>query len=104
MQAFPQGKHPRHLELENDALYYVMDNNVYTMSLNDFQLSQTPLFDSTSDGVELLYGFKVHQGNIYIADAKDYVSNGEVFIYNLTGDLQQKHSVQIIPNSFYFNN
>ncbi len=101
---FPQGKHPGHLELDNETLFYVMDNNVYTISLSDFQLSQNPLFEPTSDGVELLYGFKVNQGNIYIADAKDYVSNGEVFIYNLTGDLQQKHTVQIIPNSFYFNN
>lgn len=101
---FPQGSHPGHLELENESLFYVMDNSVYSLSLSNFQLSQNPLFEPTSDGVELLYGFKVNQGNIYVSDAKDYVSNGEVFIYNFTGDLQQKHTVQIIPNSFYFNN
>lgn len=102
--SFLEGEHPTKLDLENDTLYYVMDTSIYTVNLNNFELSQNPLFEPTTDGVEILYGFEVNEGKIYIADAKDYVSNGEIFIYNLTGSLQQKHTVQIIPNSFYFNN
>ena len=85
-------------------LYYTLDNEVYTIDHNNFQLSETPSFSPPADGVEILYGFEVHEGAIYIADAKDYTSNGEAFIYNLNGDLQNQFSVQIIPNAFYFNN
>lgn len=102
--SFPQGKHPRFLEFENNNLYYAMDNAVYSIATSDSQLPQVPKFTPSSDGVEVLYGFAVHEGLIYIADAKDYTSNGEAFIYNRDGALQQRFSVQIIPNSFYFNN
>jgi len=101
---FEEGKHPSFLEFENNSLYFIMENAVYTINSNNFQLPQNPIFSPSEDGVEILYGFEVNNGNIYIADAKDYVSNGEVFIYNLTGELKEKFSVQIIPNSFYFNN
>ena len=101
---FSAGQHPSHLESENGTLYYTMDNAVYSLDSNGFQLPETPSFSTAADGVEILYGFEVHEGAIYIADAKDYVSNGEAFIYNLNGDLRNQFSVQIIPNAFYFNN
>ncbi|REE24524.1 hypothetical protein DFQ09_104296 [Winogradskyella pacifica] len=101
---FSTEQHPSHLEFENGTLYYTMDNAVYSLDSNGFQLPETPSFSTAADGVEILYGFEVHEGAIYIADAKDYVSNGEAFIYNLNGDLQNQFSVQIIPNAFYFNN
>lgn len=101
---FPEQKHPRFLGIDNNMLYYTLENAVYTTNTSNFELSQNPLFSPTGDGAELLYGFSINKGKIYIADAKDYVSNGAVFIYNLKGDFQNKFSVQIIPNSFYFNN
>lgn len=101
---FSSEQHPRFLEFENGALYYTLDNDVYTIDVNDFQLPQNPSFSPSADGVQILYAFEIHEGTIYIADAKDYVSNGEAFIYNLNGDLQNQFLVQIIPNAFYFNN
>lgn len=101
---FPEGKHPGFLDLENGSLYYVMETAVYSINLSNFQLSQNPSFSPSTDGVQILHGFEVNDGKIYIADAKDYVSNGEVFIYNIHGDFQQKFSAQIVPSSFYFNN
>ena len=101
---FPEAKHPRFLDIDANTLYYTLENAVYSTSISSFELPQNALFSPATDGVKLLYGFRINKGNIYIADAKDYVSKGEVFIYNLKGDLQNTFPVQIIPNSFYFNN
>ncbi|WP_458626287.1 YncE family protein [Winogradskyella sp. PC D3.3] len=101
---FQEEQHPNHLEFENGLLYYTIDDSVYMIDSNIFQLPESPIFSPEADGVEILYAFKVYEGTIYIADAKDYTSNGEVFIYNRYGDLQNQFSVQIIPNAFYFNN
>ena len=101
---FPQGEHPSSLEFENNALYFTNRSSVFTIDTNDFKLPQNALFDASADGVQILYGFDVNDNKIYIADAKDYVSNGEAFIYGINGQLQQRFRVQIIPNSFYFQN
>ena len=42
------------------------------------------------------------EGIIYVADAKDYVSSGEVFRYNPDGSFIDKFAVGIIPNGFVF--
>lgn len=101
---FPEKKHPRFLSIANNMLYYTLGTDVFTINTSNFELPENSLFSTSTNGLKLLYGFKVNKNNIYIADAKDYVSNGNVFIYSLTGDLQKTFSVQIIPNSFYFNN
>lgn len=101
---FPSEIHPSFLELDNNNLYYTIAGDVYAVSITNFQLPTTPIFQTSNNGLESLYGFKVNNGSIYIADAKDYSSNGEVFIYDSTGVLQQQFSVEIIPNSFYINN
>ena len=102
--AFNEGDHPSHLEMQDNALYYTMEKDVYKLNLSEFSLPNTPVFSTTASGVQILYGFKIENEKIYVADAKDYASNGEVLIYDLIGNLQQRFGVKIIPNSFYFNN
>lgn len=101
---FPEGVHPRFLEQAGNTLYYVVESAVFIIAISDFQLPSAPLFETSNTGVEILYGFTLHDGNMYVTDAKDYVSNGEVFVYNLNGTLQNQFTVDIIPNSLYFNN
>ncbi|WP_299526288.1 DUF5074 domain-containing protein [Winogradskyella sp.] len=101
---FPEGIHPNSLEYINNTLYYTVENAMFNIKISNFQLPSAPLFEASDNGLEILYGFNVHNGNIYVADAKDYISNGEVFIYSLDGVLQNQFNVAIIPNSFYFNN
>ncbi|MDN3665708.1 YncE family protein [Algibacter miyuki] len=102
--SFPETEHPRFLDIYNSTLYYTLDKAVYTLETNSFELPVTALFSLSDSGVQIPYGFKIHNDQIYVADAKDYVSNGEVFIYNMSGAKQKTFSVEIIPNSFYFNN
>jgi len=101
---FPEGKHPGYLEINNNSLLYTLNRDVYNVDLNDFTLPTAPMFTTSTQNVGVLYGFSVINGKIYIADAKDYVSNGDVLVYSLQGDFQENYNVKLIPNGFYNNN
>ena len=101
---FSEGIHPGFLEKQNDNLYYVIDREIYQLNTGEFKLPKASLFSTEAQNVSVLYGFKIHENTIYIADAKDYTSNGEVFTYSVNGEYIENHSVQLIPNGFYFNN
>lgn len=90
----------QNLNLENDKLYFTVDSKVYSENLTTTSISTTPLFTSTAT---TLYGFKVENNRIYTADAKDYASDGRIFVNNLSGILEREIPVGLIPNGFYFN-
>ncbi|WP_452229429.1 YncE family protein [Lacinutrix sp. MEBiC02404] len=101
---FSDGIHPGLLEISNNALLYTLNASVYNVTLSDFTLPTTALFTTSTQNIGVLYGFSVINDRIYIADAKDYVSNGEVFVYSLQGEYLEGFDVKIIPNGFYNNN
>lgn len=101
---FPVGTHPGFLEENNNKLHYVIGRDVFQVDLANFSLPTSALFSTQAQDVSVLYGFAIHNDVIYIADAEDYTSNGEVFTYSLNGELINNYSVQLIPNGFYFNN
>ncbi|GGB74118.1 hypothetical protein GCM10007424_12540 [Flavobacterium suaedae] len=102
--AFSGMVHPSNASIENGTLYYTVDAAIYGMSLTATTLPETPIFSVTEQGAYGIYGFKAENNKIYVGDAVDYNSAGNVYIYSLTGDLQQTLSVGISPNGFYFNN
>lgn len=95
--------HPANASIENGVLYYTIDADVYGMDLTATTLPETPIFSVTEQGAYGIYGFKAENNKIYVGDAVDYSSAGNVYIYSLTGELQQTLSVGISPNGFYFN-
>lgn len=90
----------QNLNIEANKIYFTINSDIYSENLSATTFSSTPLFTSTAT---TLYGFGVEKGKIFVGDAKDYASDGEVFIYNTTGVLQKQFSVGLIPNGFYFN-
>lgn len=90
----------QNLNIEDNKIYFTVNSDVYSQNLNATTSAATPLFTSTAT---TLYGFGVEDGKIYVGDAKDYASDGEVFVYTTTGTLQKQFSVGLIPNGFYFN-
>jgi len=90
----------QNLSIEDDKMYFTVNSAVYAQNISATTASSTPLFTS---GATTLYGFTVEDDKIYVSDAKDYASNGEVFIYNTSGVLQKQFNVGLIPNGFYFN-
>jgi len=100
---FPAAQHPSQLVEENGKLYYTIDNQIYTASLNLTSLPSNALFSTSGQGVYGAYGFAVENGKIYVGDAVDYLSAGKVYIYNLSGALETSLEVGLLPNGFYFN-
>lgn len=90
----------QNLNIEDDKIYFTINSDIFSENLASSSISTTPKFTSTAT---TLYGFKVDDDRIYVADAKDYASDGEVFVYSAAGILQKKFSVGLIPNGFYFN-
>lgn len=90
----------QNFNIEGPKMYFTIDSVVYSENLAATAISSTPLFTSTAT---TLYGFNVENGRIFVGDAKNYASDGEVFIYNTSGILQKQFSVGLIPNGFYFN-
>ena len=90
----------QNINIDANKIYFTVNSDVYSENLSATTISTNPLFTSTAT---TLYGFGVEGERIYIADAKDYASDGTVFIYNSVGTLQKQFSVGLIPNGFYFN-
>lgn len=98
---FPESMgNAQNLNIEDGKIYFNVDSKVFSMALNATSVSETPLFTSTAVTV---YGFAVEDDKIFVADAKDYNSDGKVFVYSTAGALQKEFSVGLIPNGFYFN-
>lgn len=96
--------HPANLVIENDKIYYTINDAVYTMALSASALPATPLFTTAAQDVKTgISCFAVEDNRIYVGDARDNNSKGNVHVYSLQGTLQTSASVGIIPAGFYFN-
>lgn len=76
--------------------------NVYKMSVDAEELPVTPYISANG---RLFYNLKVNpdNGDIYITDAKDYVSNGDLLRYSADGTFISSVSLGIIPSYMLFN-
>lgn len=101
-QLFDEGLHPTHLKVYNNNLYFTIDSGVYSMGV-DAAIPSAPLFNVVDQGVYGIYGFEVFNNQIYVSDAKDFISNGEAYIYSLNGELDESYTTGMIPSGFYFN-
>lgn len=90
----------QNLNIENGQVYFSVNAKIYDEAITATSVSATELFTS---GAVNLYGFTVKDGSLYVTDAKDYVSDGEVLVYGTTGTLLHNAVTGLIPNSVYFN-
>ena len=97
-----------HFEDENPTELVVSDtgSDVYFLSngvwhINEFtdEVISTPLIPSMD---RLFYGLSVNEDRIYIADAINYVQQGQVWVYNTQAELVDEWEVGIIPSEFDF--
>ncbi|MFP9113236.1 YncE family protein [Flavobacterium sp. RHBU_3] len=102
--SFTTGQHPAYLVEDNNTFYYTLGNEIYSMPVTATSLPTAALFNVDGEGVTSLYAFAVNNGKVYVADAGDYTSNGDVYIYSLSGTLTSSFSVGVAPAGFYFNN
>jgi len=85
----------------SSQLYFIFQNKVCRLSIDAQDLSE---IDVVFDGAQTCYGLGVDQrtGQIYVADAKDYVSNGIMTILNDKKEVIQSYPTGIIPSGFVF--
>lgn len=91
----------QNLNIENGKFYFSIGNQVFDESVNTNNVADTPMFNSAAVN---LYGMRVSGFNIYLTDAKDYVSDGQLLVYSIDGSLWHEPLLTgLIPNSVYFN-
>lgn len=78
---------------------YWINNGVMTMSINDTELPSTPLI-ANNGGILNAMTINPANGDIYVADAIDYMQAGSVYRYNSTGSKIDEFKVGIIPAGF----
>lgn len=100
---FTDVKHPGNLSVDQSRLYYTIGTKVYAMDKSAAELPTTELLDAANTGVQSIYGFNVVSGRILIGDAKDFSSEGSVYIYGTNGGYTGELKVGVSPNSFYWN-
>lgn len=100
---FLLGNHPSNLILHDSKFYYTIDSEVFSKTIEANTVPSTPIFSTTQQGVYGVYSFAIANNKIFVGDAADYNSNGKVYIYSLTGTLENQESVGVIPGGFYFN-
>jgi len=97
-------------EGENPSDLFVSDagHDVYFLSnglwhINEFtdDVITKPIIPAAG---KLFYGFSVHDDNIYIADAMNYVQKGTVWVYDLQTNLLDEWEAGMIPSEFDFIN
>jgi DNA-binding beta-propeller fold protein YncE len=90
---------PRNLQIntEKNILYYNYDGAVYAKSINGATIG-TPLINGYFYGL----GVEPVTNKIYCADARNFVSDGQVKRYSNTGVLQDSFQVGVAPNGFVF--
>lgn len=89
-----------HINGSNDTLYF-LNGDCYRMDINEHVLPASPFI--LADGRNF-YGIGIHpaNGQVYIADAIDYVQRGKIYVYNADGGLETSFLAGIIPGAFYF--
>ena len=100
---FALTSHPSNLEISNSDLFYTVDSDIFKASVNTSTLPTTALFSTTAQGVYGVYSFEVENQKIYVGDAGDYSSDGKIYVYSSTGNLEISKTVGVVPAGFYFN-
>lgn len=91
------------MELGPDGhAYFFVNNQVVTFDPKTSQVHSTTI--RPPSGVFGWYGLGIDpsDGTIYVTDAKDFVTPGDVYLFEPNGTLRKKFTADIIPRSFGF--
>ena len=97
---FKFGDWPSEVQLNGtkDKVYW-LNNSVWCMGVTADRVPVKPFLEYHNT---LYYGLTINpvNGDVYIADATDYVQNGVVLRYSAEGELLDTFTVGIIPGAF----
>ncbi len=97
---FNEQEHPSNLNLDNQKLYYTLEDAVYVLGQGDEVVSDSALMQFNNEGV--LYGFRVAKEKIYAAFANyDFTGDGKLIIQGQAGNKINEFPTGINPNGIY---
>lgn len=98
---FVNNQHPRHLQVNNNDLYYAIDSKIYKMGLQDTSLPTTEFISTLATNFMGIYGLDIINNKIYVADGNGFGGSGLAHIYSVGGAFLATYGVGDIPNHFY---
>ena len=91
--------HPEHLTYGNGRLYYNLNGKVYEMMLSDNDLPT----DSMNGFDGYYYTLKYNDSKLYAADAKDFASEGDLKVFDISSAaLLETITTGIVPGDIDF--
>ena len=85
-----------------DLLYMVYNNEVRCLDIATLTLSETFHINAEPQGMFYNMAVEPKTGDIYVADAKNYIMNGTVYHYSNDGVLLSSFEAGIIPSAMLF--
>jgi hypothetical protein len=95
----PEITHPKNLTIDNNTLYYMVNQKVY-----NFENTNNSLPVNEIDGFEgNFYSLKAKNNNLYATDALDFVSEGKLKVFDLSLQvISNQYDTGLIPGSIVF--
>ena len=83
----------------NDSIMFIC-KGIYKFSKNDNNLPLLPFIKELTGSS--FYGLTIdkNDGNIFVADAYDYVSNGKIHKYSASGNFLKSYKAGVVPSDF----
>ena len=95
--------YPSKLTINSDGtMLYFLEGGLYKMNITDPEIPSEPLIEASANGY--FYGLGVQPGSdqIYVGDAKDFQSHGEVHVYSKDGVYLESFDAGYLPSGFIF--
>lgn len=97
---FNDQEHPTKLNIDDQKLYYTLDDAVYVLGQGDEVEADSPFMQFNDEGV--LYSFRVVDEKIFAAFANyDFTGDGKIIILDQAGNKTHEFSTGINPNGIY---
>ncbi len=101
---FPdKSAYPTHLEINSEGTnLYFLNKGVYSMAIDETVIPVTPLIPQ---GQKNFYSLGVDPltEELWVSDAGNYLSNGSVFRYSVSGELLDSFNAGVVPTMFWFH-
>ena len=94
----PTGSNRLAIDADNGFLYFNMNGNVVKHDIKSDTLSTTIV----REGSAYALGFDDFDDKLYIGDAKDFASQGNVYVYSTDDIEMESFKCGIIPSYFHF--
>ncbi len=78
---FDVTQHPQFMDVDDNKIFYILNNKVYLMSTSDTSLPSQEIIDLSGD-ITTPYGLKITDDYIFVMDANAYNDIGKVVVYD----------------------